>query len=50
VPESHERDGSEPRAHDDDELVSTLRALLCQVDPVPTAVLAAAYDAFGGEP
>jgi hypothetical protein len=48
VPESHERDGSEPRAHDDDELVTELRALLALVDPVPAPVLAAAYDAFGG--
>jgi hypothetical protein len=50
VPESHERDGCEPRAHDDDELVTELRALVGRVDPVPAAVLAAAYDAFGGEP
>jgi hypothetical protein len=50
VPESHERDGSEPRAHDDDELVTELRALLCRVDPMPAAVLVAAYAAFGGEP
>ena len=50
VPESHERDGSEPRAHDDDELVTELRALLARVDPVPVRVLAGAYDAFGDEP
>ena len=50
MPESHERDGSEPRAHDDDELVTELRALLCRVDPMPAAVLVAAYDAFGGDP
>ena len=50
MPESHERDGSEPRAHDDDELVTELRALLYRVDPMPAAVLVAAYDAFGGDP
>jgi hypothetical protein len=50
VPESHERDGDGPRAHDDDELVEMLRALAARVDPVPAAVVAAAYDAFGGEP
>jgi hypothetical protein len=49
VPESHERDGSEPRAHDDDELVKELRALFTRVDPVPARVLAGAYDAFGGK-
>ena len=43
-------DGSEPRAHDDDELVTELRALLYRVDPMPAAVLVAAYDAFGGDP
>jgi hypothetical protein len=47
VPESHEREGSEPRAHDD-ELVKELRALVIRVDPVPVRVLAGAYDAFGG--
>jgi hypothetical protein len=47
VPESHERDGSpEPRAHDDDELVRELRALVARVDPVPPRVLAAAYAVF----
>jgi len=49
VPESHEREGSEPRAHDDDELVKELRALFTRVDPVPARVLAGAYDAFGGK-
>jgi hypothetical protein len=49
VPESHERDALEARAHDDDELVTELHALLCRIDPVPAAVVAAAYDAFGGE-
>jgi hypothetical protein len=47
VPESHERAGDEPREHDDDELVTELRALVARVDPVPVAVLAGAYDAFG---
>ena len=46
MPESHERDGSEPRAHDDDELVRELRALVARVDPVPPRVLAAAYEVF----
>ena len=47
MPESHERDGSpEPRAHDDDELVRELRALVARVDPVPARVLVAAYEAF----
>lgn len=50
MPESHERDGFEPRAHDDDELVRELRALLARVDPVPARVLAGAYDAFRPEP
>jgi hypothetical protein len=49
VPESHERDGSEARAHDDDELVRELRALLARVDPVPVRVRVGAYDAFGDE-
>jgi hypothetical protein len=49
VPESHECDGLEPRAHDDDELVTELRALFARMDPVPQRVLAAAYDASGGE-
>ncbi len=48
MPESHERDG-QTGAHDDDELVTELRALLERVDPVPAAVLAAAYEAFGGD-
>ncbi len=47
MPESHERDAPEARAHDDDELVKELHALLCRVDPVPAAVVDAAYDAFG---
>jgi hypothetical protein len=46
VPESHERDGDGPRAHDDDELVEMLRALVARVDPVPAAVVAAACDVF----
>jgi hypothetical protein len=46
VPESHERDGVEPRAHDDDELVRELRTLLDRIDPVPARVLAAAYEVF----
>jgi hypothetical protein len=50
VPESHERAGAEPREHDDDELVTELRALVAREDPLPAAVLAAAYDAFGGDP
>ena len=50
MPESHERDGPEPRAHDDDELVSELCVLFARVDPVPALVLAGAYDAFGDEP
>jgi hypothetical protein len=49
VPESHERAGVEPREHDDDELVTELRALVARVDRVPAAVLAAAYEAFGGD-
>ena len=47
MPESHER-SDDPSAHDDDELVTEVRALLARVDPVPAAVLTAAYDVFGG--
>jgi hypothetical protein len=50
VPESHERSGEPLSEHDDDELVTELRALAARVDPLPAAVLAAAYDAFGAEP
>jgi hypothetical protein len=46
VPESHERP-QDPGAHDDDQLITALRALLARIDPVPAAVLTAAYDAFG---
>ena len=49
MPESHERSGETPSEHDDDELVTELRALASRVDPVPAAVVVAAYDAFGGE-
>ena len=46
MPESHERDGSPEPAHDDDDLVRELRALVARVDPVPPRVLAAAYEVF----
>lgn len=40
----------DPLERDDEELVAVLRAVAARVDPVPAAVLAAAREAFGGEP